>query len=68
MAKIDKDRLLERCEGNASAGLIVEVKKKLDGPDYGTVPRIQVPGRLMSRHGDRPCPRCDITNLEGSTN
>ena len=35
VAKIDKCKLLERCEGKA--GLIAEVEKDMDGQDCGTV-------------------------------
>ena len=76
VTKIDKGKLVERCEGKA--GLITEVEKDIGWArlwdsvlDVGAdgVKGLQVLSRLMSSHGhgNRPCPRCDMTNLKGSS-
>ena len=76
VTKIDKGKLVERCEGKA--GLIAEVEKDIGWArlwdsvlDVGAdgVRGLQNLSRLMSSHGhsNRPCPQCDITNLEGSS-
>ena len=57
----------------ASTGLIVEVIKEIgwarlwDSATDSMLGQTDSVSRLMCRHGDRPCPRCDVTNLEGSS-
>ena len=67
MGRHNTDRIMEGADEVA----LREVRDTMTKIDKGKdgVRGLQNLSRLMSSHGhgNRPCPRCDMTNLEGSS-